>query len=240
MPSVPWLAKRQKSAGQTLFAGVENMVQQVLLDTAVALEQMLYKVGGDGGLALDQALHGPRFDENHGGGSESFGGDLMAVPARQASFAKEVAAPKKAQNGQASPLGDRGELDESLLDVMNAAAGVALSANGLAWLVMRAAPGAAQDLKSVFGCSWWRRPRWVVAIAPHLLSAAIRTAGARAALTSKIAFGEGIELHRNPRPDRERMCTFGKLARVRVSDCRRGDCAAAETTAASTGRRSSS
>jgi hypothetical protein len=34
---------------------------------------------------------------------------------------------------------------------MNAAAGVALSANGLAWLVMRAASGAAQDLKSVFG-----------------------------------------------------------------------------------------
>jgi len=123
--------EEKEGAGEALFAGIEELVDEIFLDANVAREHVGDEAIGEGMLGVKDANHFLLFDDEDGGGSDGGGGGDAVGLSGEAAFAEEVARAENGDDGFFAGFVDDGEADAAFLDVKNVGAEIALGKDGL-------------------------------------------------------------------------------------------------------------
>ena len=118
--------EEQEGAGETLFAGVEELIDEILFDADISGEHEGDEAIGEFVFGVKDANHLGFFDDERGGGSDGGGGSDADGLAGEAAFAEEIARPQDGDDGFFASFVDDGEPDSALLDVEDVSARVAL------------------------------------------------------------------------------------------------------------------
>ena len=122
--------EQEQSAGQPFFAGVEKLVDQILLNPNVSPEHIGDETVGEFMFRVEHANHLAFLNAQHGGrcdGGRSCHADGLAS---EASFAKKIAWAKDCYNSLFASLINDGEFHSTFLDVQNMICGIALMGDG--------------------------------------------------------------------------------------------------------------
>ena len=111
------IRQEKQRAGQALFARVEELVDEVLLDPAVAGQQMGGEQLAEGRLVMQDADHLGLRHPHHFALDHGPGGRQAQRLADQAALAEELARPEQRDHRFLALLGRDDDLDPALLDV---------------------------------------------------------------------------------------------------------------------------
>jgi hypothetical protein len=123
------IRQQQEKPGEALFAGVEQLIDQVLFHPAVAREQVKHEPFGEPGLLLQDADHGRFLDPHDRAVCDRNGGCQSQRLPDQASLAEEVARSEDGDDSLFALLRRDQDLDLALLDVEHRIGGRALLKN---------------------------------------------------------------------------------------------------------------
>jgi len=118
--------EKQERARQALFAGIEELVDQILFDPNVVREHIRDEMGRQRMLGVEHAEHFVFLDDEDRGGRNGGSRAHADRLARHASLAKKVARTEHGDDGFLSGAIDHGELHAALLDVHDAIGGRSL------------------------------------------------------------------------------------------------------------------
>ena len=110
-------SEQEQSTGQPFFAGVEELIDQVLLNPNVSREHIGDKAVGELMFRVKHANHLDSFDTQHGGGSDGGRSRHADGLASEASFSKKIAWAKDCNNGLFASFIDDSELYATFLNV---------------------------------------------------------------------------------------------------------------------------
>src|SRR5712664_3267013 len=122
--------EQQQGARQTLLAGVEELVYQVLLDSRVSRKHVSDKAVGELVLPVEHANHLVFLYDEHGGGRNRGCSRDATGLARKAPFPKKIARFKDRHNGYFAGLVDHSKLHTAFLNVHDILRGIALREDG--------------------------------------------------------------------------------------------------------------
>jgi hypothetical protein len=133
------VSHHHQQPGEALFAGIEQMIDQISLHADVAGEQMLLEMLGELLLTLEQAQHGRLFDANDRAGLKCARRGNAIRLTRQGSFTEKAGLWKVGDYGFLAAHRYDGEIDLATLDVEDCIGQVALQEDGFTGQVF--APG---------------------------------------------------------------------------------------------------
>src|SRR5229473_3586795 len=123
--------EQQQSARQPFLAGVEELVDQVLLDSHVSRKHISDETVGELVFLVERANHLIFLNDEHGGWRNRGRGRHANGLARKASFPKKIARSKDSHNGFFARLIGHSELHTAFLNVHDILRGIALREDGL-------------------------------------------------------------------------------------------------------------
>src|SRR6266852_5041535 len=109
--------KQQQGARQSFLAGVEKVVDQVLLDSYVSRQHIRNEAVGESMFSMEHACHLAFLNEEHGGRRNRGRASHANGPARKAPFSKKIPGSKDRYNGFLAGLVNNGELYTAFLNV---------------------------------------------------------------------------------------------------------------------------
>ena len=122
--------EQQQSARQPFLAGVEELVDQVLLDSYVSRKHISDEAVGELVFLVERANHFVFFNDEHGGRSNRGRSRHANGLACKAPFPKKIARSKDRHNGFFPGLIDNSKLHTAFLNVHDRLGGSALRENG--------------------------------------------------------------------------------------------------------------
>src|SRR6185437_13274870 len=133
----PFFAKtrqHEKDAGQTLFAGIEQLVNQIFFVPDVPRQQVGDEHFGEGRFAVQRLHHGVLLNPKHGAiGDRSCGVHAEWLTGKR-SLTEEAPVAQNANRRFFAGLGNNCELDLSCLEIKNRVGGIPLRKNSpLLW-----------------------------------------------------------------------------------------------------------
>ena len=130
-PSLPKFASKQKRPRQAFLARIEQLIDQILLDAAVAGQQVRDKQLGKRRFFVDHARDVRlRYSRDHAVRQCGDGRQAERLSG-QAALAEEIARPQKCDYGFLALLGDDGLLDLATVNVENGIRSIALPVDNL-------------------------------------------------------------------------------------------------------------
>jgi hypothetical protein len=123
--------EQQKSAGQPLLAGVEQLIDQVLLDANVPLQHEIDESVRQGVLLVKHPEHFSLLNDQHGAGCNRSGRAHAKGLACQTAFAKEVAGSQNGDDSLFAGFTNHGELHAAFLQVHYTLGGITLRVDDL-------------------------------------------------------------------------------------------------------------
>ena len=126
--AIPWEVHFE--SGQPFFAGVEELVYQVLLDSDVSRQHISDEAVGELVFLVERANHFVFLNDEHGGGCNRGRSRYANGLARKAPFPKKITRSKERHNGFFAALIDDSELHTTFLNVHDILRGIALREDG--------------------------------------------------------------------------------------------------------------
>jgi len=123
-------SEQEQSAGQPFFAGVEELVDQILLNPNISRKHIGDEPVGEFMLRVEHANHLPFLNAEHGRRSDGGRSRHADGLASEASFAKKIAWAKDCYNGLFASFIDDSELYAAFLNVQDIICGIALTGDG--------------------------------------------------------------------------------------------------------------
>ena len=120
-------SKQEQSAGQPFFAGVEELVDQILLNPNVSRKHIGNESVGEFMLRVEHANHLAFINAEHGGGSDGGCSRHADGLASEASFPKKIARSEDTDNGLFASFIDHSELYAAFLNVQDIICGITLT-----------------------------------------------------------------------------------------------------------------
>jgi hypothetical protein len=111
------IGQQEERAGQALFARVEQLIDQVRLNVAIARQQVSHEQLAQGRLVLQDAEHFGLFNPHHIAVGHGSGYRQTQRLPHQAALAKELAGAEQADHRFLALVGRDCDLDLALLDV---------------------------------------------------------------------------------------------------------------------------
>src|SRR6185437_11507936 len=133
--------KQQQRPCQPLFAGVEELVNQVFLKTNVTGQQVADENLRERFLIVEHPHHFFAVDPEYRGRRESCGGGhALRLDGRDALFSQKVSGVKDRYRGFLAAFGDDGQLHSPLLDIKHGIGIISLGKDGLVFLKLNHLP----------------------------------------------------------------------------------------------------
>ena len=125
------ICKEKKEAGEALFARIEELVDEVLFNSAVPSQKIRHEKLGKFWLIMHGSDHGAFFDARNQAFIQRYRRCHPQRMAIETAFAEKVTGSKDTDDRFLAMLGNDGELDLALLDVENSVAGFPLCEDDL-------------------------------------------------------------------------------------------------------------
>jgi len=123
-------SEQEQSTGQPFFAGVEELVNQILLNPNVSGEHIGDETVGELMFRVEHANHLALLDAEHGGGCDRSRSRHANGLASETSFSKKITRSHDCDNGLFAALVDDSELHAAFLNVQDIICGVTLTGDG--------------------------------------------------------------------------------------------------------------
>ena len=122
--------EQQQSARQPFLAGIEELIDEVLLDSHVSRKHVSDEAVGELVFLVEHANHLVFLNDEHGGRRNGGRSGHANGLARKAPFPEKIARPKNRHNGFFAGLIDHGEFYTAFLNIHDMLRGIALGEDG--------------------------------------------------------------------------------------------------------------